>query len=45
MNELKERVGQKQDLEDRLSELEASVDSAIANVASGSIALLAKVMK
>ena len=45
MNELKERVGQKQSVAERLTDLEVSVDSAIANVASGSIALLAKVMK
>jgi hypothetical protein len=45
VNELKERVGRKKSVEDRLTDLEESVDSAVASVASGSIALLATAMK
>ena len=45
VNELKERVGHKKTTEDRLDDLEESMDSAVAGVASGSIALLAIAMK
>ena len=45
VNELKERVGHKKTTEDRLDDLEELMDSAVAGVASGSIALLAIAMK
>ena len=45
VSELKERIGHMNTTEDRLTGLEESMDSAVAGVASGSIALLAKAIK
>ena len=42
INNLKERYRRKKDVEDRLNDVEESIDAAIARVSQGSVALLAK---